>query len=87
MFHFRNCSMKCNKCGKKGHFARDYHGKGVATGANAKPIRACFKCGDPNHLANSDLCLEKKRQGGRNASGHVYTVRDAEQAQGPNVVT
>ncbi|GJS38164.1 putative reverse transcriptase domain-containing protein [Tanacetum coccineum] len=87
MFHFGNFLVKCNKCGKRGHFARDYHGKGVATGDNAEPIRACFKCGDPNHLANSDLCLERKKQGSRNASGHVYAVRDSEQAQGPNVVT
>ncbi|GJV07853.1 putative reverse transcriptase domain-containing protein, partial [Tanacetum coccineum] len=45
------------------------------------------QCGDPNHLANSDLCPERKKQDGRNASGHVYAVRDAEQAQGPNMVT
>ncbi|GKA31268.1 putative reverse transcriptase domain-containing protein [Tanacetum coccineum] len=87
MFHFGNFPVKCNKCGKRGHFARDCHGKGIATGANAEPIMACFKCGDPNHLANSDLCPKRKKQGGRNASGHVYAVRDAEQAQGPNVVT
>ncbi|GJW71630.1 putative reverse transcriptase domain-containing protein [Tanacetum coccineum] len=87
MFYFGNCPVKCNKCGKRGHFARDCHGKGVATGANAEPIRACFKCGDPNHLANSDLCPERKKQGGRNASGHVYALKDADQAQGPNVVT
>nr|GEV65918.1 hypothetical protein [Tanacetum cinerariifolium] len=60
---------------------------GVSTSANAELIRACFKCGDKNHLTNSDLCPERKEQGGRNASGHVYVVRDAEQAQGPNVVT
>ncbi|GJR34165.1 putative reverse transcriptase domain-containing protein [Tanacetum coccineum] len=79
--------MKCNKCGKRGHITRDCHGKGVATGANTKPIRVCFKCGDPNHLANSELCPEKKKQDGRNASGHVYAVKDVDQAQGPNVVT
>ncbi|GKB59889.1 putative reverse transcriptase domain-containing protein, partial [Tanacetum coccineum] len=60
---------------------------GVATGANTEPIRVCFKCGDPNHLANSELCPEKKKQDGRNASGHVYAVKDVDQAQGPNVVT
>nr|GEW17478.1 hypothetical protein [Tanacetum cinerariifolium] len=86
VFHFESCPMKCNKCGKRGHFARDCHRKGVATGANAKPIKACFKCRAPNHLTNSDLCHERKKQGGRNASVHVYAVRDAEQAQGPNVV-
>ncbi|GJU13470.1 putative reverse transcriptase domain-containing protein [Tanacetum coccineum] len=41
----------------------------------------------PNHLANSDLCPERKKQGGRNVSGHVYAVKDAEQAEGPNMVT
>ncbi|GJY17533.1 putative reverse transcriptase domain-containing protein [Tanacetum coccineum] len=79
--------MKCNKCGKRGHIARDCRGKGVATGANTEPIRVCYKCGDPNHLANSELCPEKKKQDGRNASGHVYAVKDVDQAQGPNVVT
>nr|GEX56098.1 putative reverse transcriptase domain-containing protein [Tanacetum cinerariifolium] len=49
--------------------------------------RARPECGDLNHLGNSDLYLERKKQGGRNASGHVYAVRDAEQAQGLNVVT
>ncbi|GJR93732.1 putative reverse transcriptase domain-containing protein [Tanacetum coccineum] len=87
MFHFGNCPVKYNKCGKRGHFARDCQGKGVATGANAEPIRACFKCGDPNYLANSDLRPERKKQGGRNTNGHVYAMKDAEKAQGPNVVT
>ncbi|GKD49891.1 putative reverse transcriptase domain-containing protein, partial [Tanacetum coccineum] len=79
--------MTCRNCGKRGHKARDCHGKRVATSANAEPIRACFKCGDSNHLANSDLCPERKKQGGRNASGHMYAMKDADQAQGPNVVT
>ncbi|GJV57045.1 putative reverse transcriptase domain-containing protein [Tanacetum coccineum] len=87
MFHFGNFPMTCSNCGKRGHKARSCHGKGIATGANAEPIRACYKCGDPNHLANSDLCPERKKQGGRNASGHVYAVKDVDQAQGPNVVT
>ncbi|GJT35753.1 hypothetical protein Tco_0926172 [Tanacetum coccineum] len=66
--------------GENGHIARDCRGKGVATGANAEPIRVCFKCGDPNHLANSELCPEKKKRDGRNASGHVYAVKDVDQA-------
>ncbi|GKA49204.1 putative reverse transcriptase domain-containing protein [Tanacetum coccineum] len=87
MFHFGNCPVKCSKYGKRGHHVRDCRGKGVATGVNVEPIRVCFKCGDPNHLANSELCPEKKKQDGRNASGHVYAVKDIDQAQGPNVVT
>nr|GEU68746.1 putative reverse transcriptase domain-containing protein [Tanacetum cinerariifolium] len=72
---------------KRGHKANNYHRESVATGANNEPIKVCYKCGDPNHLANSDLCPERKKQGGRNASGHVYAVKDVEQAQGSNVVT
>ncbi|GKA78653.1 putative reverse transcriptase domain-containing protein [Tanacetum coccineum] len=37
--------------------------QGVATGDNTEPIRVCYKCGDPNHLANSELCPEKKIAG------------------------
>ncbi|GJV30010.1 putative reverse transcriptase domain-containing protein [Tanacetum coccineum] len=73
--------------GSRGHKARECHGKGVAIGANAEPIRACYKCGDSNHLANSGLCPERKKQGGRNTSGHVYAVKDVDQAKGLNVVT
>ncbi|GJU40806.1 putative reverse transcriptase domain-containing protein [Tanacetum coccineum] len=73
--------------GMGGHSARDCRGKGVATGANTEPIRVCYKCGDPNHLANSELCPEKKKLDGRNAGGHVYAVKNVDQAQGPNVVT
>ncbi|GJZ56764.1 putative reverse transcriptase domain-containing protein [Tanacetum coccineum] len=87
VFHFGNCLVKCNKCGKKGHIAKDCRGKGVATGANTELIKVCYKCGDLNHLANSKLCPKKKKLDGRNASGHVYAVKDVDQAQGPNVVT
>ncbi|GJS13458.1 putative reverse transcriptase domain-containing protein [Tanacetum coccineum] len=87
MFHFGNGPVTCRNCGKRGHKAKNCHRGGVATGANTEPIKACYKCRDPNHLANSDLCPERKKQGGRNANGHVYGVRDAEQAKGPNMVT
>ncbi|GJQ98187.1 hypothetical protein Tco_0009326 [Tanacetum coccineum] len=33
------------------------------------------------------MCPEKKKQDGRNAGGHVYAVKNVDQAQGPNVVT
>ncbi|GJV38337.1 putative reverse transcriptase domain-containing protein [Tanacetum coccineum] len=85
VFHFGNCPMKCNKYGKRGHIAKDCRGKGVATGANTEPIKVYYKCRDPNHLANSELCPEKKKLDGRNAGGHIYAVKDVDQAQGPNV--
>nr|GEX99566.1 hypothetical protein [Tanacetum cinerariifolium] len=78
--------VTCRNYGKRGHKAKSCHREGVAIGANTEPIKVCYKCGDPNHLANSDWCPNRKNQGGRNASGHVYAVKDAEQAQGPNVV-
>ncbi|GJR04854.1 putative reverse transcriptase domain-containing protein [Tanacetum coccineum] len=87
VFHFRNCPVTRRNYGKKGHKAKSCHSGGVATGANTEPIKVCYNCRDPNHLANSDLCPERKKQDGRNVSGHVYAIRDAEQAQGPNVVT
>nr|GEU83320.1 hypothetical protein [Tanacetum cinerariifolium] len=81
-----NEAVTCRNCGKRGHKAKSCHREGVAIGANTEPIKVCYKCGDPNHLANSDWCPNRKNQGGRNASGHVYAVKDVEQAQGPNVV-
>ncbi|GJS75002.1 hypothetical protein Tco_0724883 [Tanacetum coccineum] len=58
-------------------------GKGGSHGANTEPIKVCYKCGDPNHLANSELCPEKKKLDGRNAGGHIYAVKDVDQAPGP----
>nr|GFC49952.1 reverse transcriptase domain-containing protein [Tanacetum cinerariifolium] len=62
-------------------------GKAIATGANTVPVRVCYRCGDPTHLANSDQCPAKRNQKGGNAAGHVYALKDEDQAQGPNVVT
>nr|GEX72429.1 reverse transcriptase domain-containing protein [Tanacetum cinerariifolium] len=87
VFHFGKCLVTCRNCEKRGHKAKNCHREGVVTSANIEPIKVCYKCGDANHLANSDLYPERKKQGGRNASGHVYAVRDVEQAQGPNMVT
>ncbi|GKA58979.1 putative reverse transcriptase domain-containing protein [Tanacetum coccineum] len=64
-------ASKCNHC--------------VATGANALPIRACYECGDRNH--DRSQCPKLANQRGGNATGHAYAPRNAEQGQGPNVVT
>nr|GFB39400.1 hypothetical protein [Tanacetum cinerariifolium] len=50
MQHFGNCSIKCNKCRKIGHKARDCWSKVVATGANAQPIVTCYGCGEIGHI-------------------------------------
>ncbi|GJX36554.1 putative reverse transcriptase domain-containing protein [Tanacetum coccineum] len=83
--HFGNCPAKCTKCNKMGHKAKDCRVRGVATGVNALPIRACYECGERNH--DRSRCPKLADQRGGNATGQAYALRDAEQGQGPNVVT
>ncbi|GJY30770.1 putative reverse transcriptase domain-containing protein, partial [Tanacetum coccineum] len=83
--HFGNCLAKCNKYGKIGHKDNDCRGKGVATGAHTQSIRACFECGDRNHFR--DQCPKQNNQKEWNATGRAYAIKDADKAQGPNVVT
>ncbi|GKE15330.1 putative reverse transcriptase domain-containing protein [Tanacetum coccineum] len=68
-----------------GHKTKDCRARGVATGMNALPIRACYKCGDRNH--DRSRCPNLADRRGGNVAGQAYTLRDAEQGQGPNVVT
>ncbi|GJR72937.1 putative reverse transcriptase domain-containing protein [Tanacetum coccineum] len=81
----RQDGARCTKCNKIGHKAKDCRMKGGATGVNALPIRACYECGDRNH--DRSRCPNLGDQRGGNATGHAYVLRDAEQCQGPNVVT
>ncbi|GKC15819.1 putative reverse transcriptase domain-containing protein [Tanacetum coccineum] len=83
--HFGNCPMKCTKCNKMGHKARDCKVRGVATRVNALPIRVCYECGERNHDQSRCPNLADLRRG--NVTGQAYALRDAEQGQGPNVVT
>nr|GEW52950.1 hypothetical protein [Tanacetum cinerariifolium] len=83
--HFRNCLVKWTKCNKMGHKAKDFRVRGVAIGVNALPIRAYYECGERNH--DQSRCPKLADQRGRNATGRAYSLRDAEQGQGPNVVT
>ncbi|GJX43498.1 putative reverse transcriptase domain-containing protein [Tanacetum coccineum] len=69
-----------------GHFARDYRSPAIpATPVNSvdpRPNqRACYKCGDPNHLRN--------RGGGNQVRGRAYNARmhAAEAAKDSSVVT
>ncbi|GJZ59236.1 putative reverse transcriptase domain-containing protein [Tanacetum coccineum] len=83
--HFGNYPTKYTKCYKMGHKAKDCRMKRGAARVNALPIRACYKCGDRNHDRSRCPNLDDRRGG--NATGHAYALRDAEQGQGPNVVT
>nr|GFA11837.1 putative reverse transcriptase domain-containing protein [Tanacetum cinerariifolium] len=85
MQHYGNCPIKCNKCGKIGHKARDCWSKVVATGANAQPIVTCYGCGEKGHIKTN---YPARNNLGRNgARGQAYALRDGDQNLGPNVVT
>ncbi|GJS81070.1 hypothetical protein Tco_0747611 [Tanacetum coccineum] len=60
----------------------------VATVLIQRPIRVFVtQVWGPRSPCHSELCPEKMKQDRRNASGHIYAVKDVDQAQGPNVVT
>nr|GEV20600.1 hypothetical protein [Tanacetum cinerariifolium] len=83
--HFCNCLTKYTKFNKRGHRIKDCIARGMATGANALPIYACYEFRDRNH--DRSLCPKLADQRGRNATSRAYALREAEQGQGPNVVT
>ncbi|GJX62187.1 putative reverse transcriptase domain-containing protein [Tanacetum coccineum] len=85
MQHYGNCQIKCNKCGKISHRARECWSKVVATGANAQPIVTCYGCGEKGHIKAN--CPAKNNPGGSEARGQAYALRDGDQNLGPNVVT
>nr|GEY39972.1 hypothetical protein [Tanacetum cinerariifolium]GEY93949.1 hypothetical protein [Tanacetum cinerariifolium] len=81
MKHYGNCLIKCNKCGKIGHKARDCWSKVVATGRNGAR-------GQAYALRDGDQSLGPNVVTGRNgARGQAYALRDGDQSLGPNVVT
>nr|GEV62658.1 putative reverse transcriptase domain-containing protein [Tanacetum cinerariifolium] len=57
----------------------------MSTGVNALPIWAFNECGERNH--DRSRCPKLADQRGGNETGRAYALRDAEQGQGPNVVT
>nr|GEU96527.1 putative reverse transcriptase domain-containing protein [Tanacetum cinerariifolium] len=85
MQHYENCPIKCNKCGKIGHKARDCWSKVVATGENAQPIVTCYGCGEKGHIKTN--CPARNNPGRSRARGQAYALRDGDQNLGPNVVT
>nr|GEX55429.1 hypothetical protein [Tanacetum cinerariifolium] len=85
MQHYGNCLIKCNKCGKIRHKARDYWSKVVATGANAQPVVTCYGCGEKGHIKTN--CPKRNNPRRNEARGQAYALRDGNQNLGPNVVT
>nr|GEW33721.1 putative reverse transcriptase domain-containing protein [Tanacetum cinerariifolium] len=85
MQHYRNCSIKSNKCGKIGHKARDCWLKVVATSANAQPVVTCYGCGEKGHIKTN--CPARNNPGRNEARRQAYALRDGDQNLGPNVVT
>nr|GFB18592.1 putative reverse transcriptase domain-containing protein [Tanacetum cinerariifolium] len=84
MQHYGNCLIKCNKCGKIGHKARDCWSKVVAIGINAQPIVTCYGCGEKGHIKTN--CPARNNPGRNGARGQAYALRDGDQNLGPNVV-
>nr|GEW57856.1 hypothetical protein [Tanacetum cinerariifolium] len=70
--HFGNCLAKCTKCNKMGHKAKDCRVRGLATGVNALPIRACYECRERNH--DRSRCPKLADQRGGNATGRAYDL-------------
>nr|GEX94635.1 hypothetical protein [Tanacetum cinerariifolium] len=83
--HSGTCTLKCHKCGKIGHYARDCRSTGNANatnnrGGNGPNSRGngCFKCGDLGHFKRDCPKLNNKNRGNGNAQGWVYVVGNVE---------
>nr|GFC78501.1 reverse transcriptase domain-containing protein [Tanacetum cinerariifolium] len=85
MQHYRNCPIKCDKCGKIGHKARDCWSKVVATGVNAQAIVTCYGCREKGHIKTNRPA--RINPGRSEARGQAYALRHGDQNLGPNVVT
>nr|GEZ23990.1 hypothetical protein [Tanacetum cinerariifolium] len=78
-------TLKCHKCGKIGHYARDYRSTGNTNatnnrGGNGPDPRGngCFECGNLGHFKRDCPKLNNKNGGNRNAQVWVYAVGNAE---------
>nr|GFC59203.1 putative reverse transcriptase domain-containing protein [Tanacetum cinerariifolium] len=79
------CTLKCHKCGKIGHYARDYRSTGNTNATNNQGDNgpnprgnSCFECGNLGHFKRDCPKVNNKNGGNRNAQGWVYAVRNAE---------
>ncbi|GJS53561.1 putative reverse transcriptase domain-containing protein [Tanacetum coccineum] len=92
------CALKCHKCNKVGHFARDCRSTVNAnnannqrgTGSGQRPT--CFECGAQGHFKRECPKLKNNNNrgnqvGGGNAPAKVYAVGHAGTNPDSNVVT
>nr|GEY09826.1 hydroxycinnamoyl-CoA quinate/shikimate transferase [Tanacetum cinerariifolium] len=95
--HKGPCALRCNKCKKIGHLARDYRSSGPSGNNNnrgnsetTQNDRTCYDCGVQGHFKRDYSKLRNKNrsnQGGNdNASAKVYVVGNAG-TNDSNVVT
>ncbi|GKE20865.1 putative reverse transcriptase domain-containing protein, partial [Tanacetum coccineum] len=70
--HFDHCPIKCTKCGRMGHKAKDCQSKTVATGANTRPSINCYEYGERCHTRTN--CPKRNNQPGGSAQGRAYVI-------------
>nr|GFB66459.1 hypothetical protein [Tanacetum cinerariifolium] len=83
--HSGPCTLKCHKCGKIRHYARDCRSTGNTNATNNRGDNGpnprgngCFECGNPGHFKRDSPKLNNKNIGNGNAQGWVYDVGNAE---------
>nr|GEZ12286.1 hypothetical protein [Tanacetum cinerariifolium] len=83
--HSGPCTLKCHKCGKIGHYARDCRSTGNTNATNNRggngpnpKGNGCFEFGNPRHFKRDCPNLKNKNRGNGNAQGWVYDVGNAE---------
>ncbi|GKC34667.1 putative reverse transcriptase domain-containing protein [Tanacetum coccineum] len=70
-YHNGQCTQKCHKCNKVGHFAHDC--RSTYNGAAPKG-NGCFERGAPGHFKRDCPKLKNKDGGNGNAQGWVYVL-------------
>nr|GEW18950.1 putative reverse transcriptase domain-containing protein [Tanacetum cinerariifolium]GEW47051.1 putative reverse transcriptase domain-containing protein [Tanacetum cinerariifolium] len=96
--HNGPCALKCHKCNKVGHLARDCRSSGIANvGNNQRATRAnqkgtgCYECGAQGHFKRECPKLKNKNRGNQGGNGNapikVYVVGNAGTNPDFNVVT